>query len=62
MEKEHNEKCNCEKVQQIGNWDGKTEEGVATGGPRVKCKDCDADFNLTWDQWNAIPDENKTAM
>ena len=60
--KSQTKKCTCDKITQVGLWDGEDQNGKKTGGPSVKCDDCDYHFNLTWEKWNEIPDENKTSL
>lgn len=63
MENEaQSEKCTCDRITQIGLWDGEDPDGNKTGGPAVKCDDCELEFNLTWEKWNKIPAENKTPL
>lgn len=59
---EKTKNCSCERITQIGLWDGKAENGEMIGGPKVKCDDCGVEFELTWDKWNAIPEKNKKAL
>lgn len=63
MDKKADEKkCTCDKITQVGLWDGEDVEGNKTGGPTVKCNDCDYEFNLSWERWNEVPNENKTPL
>jgi hypothetical protein len=57
-----NSGCKCGHIVQTGFWDGKDGNGCAIGGPQVKCQDCEAEFSLTWEKWNQIPNENKKAL
>ena len=49
-------------IEQVGDWDRDDKEKGKVSGPKVRCKDCDAEFNLTWEQWKEVPEENKTAL
>lgn len=52
-------KHHCDKVTQIGVWNGTDSSDRPTNGPIVKCNDCGLEFHLTWENWEKISIDNR---
>ena len=49
----------CEKITQIGVWEGIDSCDEITTGPIVKCRECGKIFRIMQDTWERIPRRNK---
>ena len=49
----------CEKIIQIGVWEGVDSSDEITTGPIVRCRECGKIFRIMQDTWDRIPFEKK---